>query len=416
MNQSIIRLADSFVVRGKDMQQKTGMTLKWLLLASLINNFAFGFIWPVTTVYLNGPLHQSLVVVGWVMLLVASGQAFGSIISGRLFDRFAPYKLILIGTLGMICIQFLLVFFHGWPFYAVNLIVAALLNGWIMAVINAYGTLVKNHDGRFVFNMLYFTNNFGMVFATALLGLIYPFGIVWLFILSLGLYFVLLGIVRHAFKIDITVDDSHQQTAMPKLPRWNLKLVYGVIIGLIVLWIAYAQWQGNLSVYMTTDLHLPLWQYSLLWTINGLLIAIIQVGLNAFHLVTSPKAMWIQIFGGIFMFGLAFLILPFAHDFTGFAIAMVITTFGEVTAFPMIPALVNELTPAALKGRYQGLVAAAPSVGRAIGPLVGGLVIERDGYSALFNGGALLVFITFAVLALLMLKGYRHTQQFTEGD
>ncbi|SUP61007.1 Major Facilitator Superfamily [Weissella viridescens] len=143
MNQSIIRLADSFVVRGKDMQQKTGMTLKWLLLASLINNFAFGFIWPVTTVYLNGPLHQSLVVVGWVMLLVASGQAFGSIISGRLFDRFAPYKLILIGTLGMICIQFLLVFFHGWPFYAVNLIVAALLNGWIMAVINAYGTLVK---------------------------------------------------------------------------------------------------------------------------------------------------------------------------------------------------------------------------------------------------------------------------------
>lgn len=396
-------------------QQKQGMVLKWLLIASLINNFAFGLIWPIVTVYVNTSLQQSLVVVGWVMLLIASGQAFGSIISGRLFDRFEPYRLILFGTRAMIAIQVILIFFHGWPSYVINLIIASLLNGWIMALINGYGTLVRSRDGRFVFNMLYFTNNFGMVLGTALLGIIYPLGIAWLFGLAVVLYIGLLVIVRRNFKIDASFSTYKDGEQTSTLPRWNRRLVYSVIIGLVVLWIAYAQWQGNLSVYMTQDLKLPLWQYSLLWSINGLLIAVIQLGMNAFKLTESSKSMWVQIFGGMAMFGVAFLVLPHATSFAGFALAMVVTTLGEVTAFPMIPALVNELTPDNLKGRYQGLVAAAPSVGRAIGPLLGGIVIEQHGYTALFDSGAALVFLTVVALALLIYKGYRQTEKFNEG-
>ncbi|MBM7617687.1 MFS family permease [Weissella uvarum] len=398
------------------MKKTGGMSIKALLMASLINNFAFGFIWPIITVYLNGPLHQTLITAGWVMLMVAFGQAFGSILSGRLFDRFEPYHLMLYGTLAMIGIQIVLIFVHGWPFYVINLMIASFLNGWIMAIINAYGTLVRSHDGRYVFNMLYFTNNFGMVFATALMGLIYPHGITWLFIGSLVLYLLLLVNVRFNFNIEASFQTVKDAMGVNKLPVWNKRIVFGVILGLIVLWIAYAQWQGNLSVYMTDNLHLPLWQYSLLWTINGLLIAVIQLIINKFNLGSGSKAMWIQIFGGILMFGCAFLILPFAKNFTGFAFAMIVTTLGEVTAFPMIPALVNELTPANLKGRYQGLVSAAPSIGRAIGPLLGGMMIEQFNYKILFDSGAGLVFVTFAILVYLISKGYRHTQQFTEGD
>lgn len=386
--------------------QKQGMNIKWLLIASFLNNFAFGFIWPVATVYLHNELKQSLVIVGWVMLANAVGQAIGSLVSGQLFDRFHPYRLIQGGVIAMIVLQVFFMFQHGWPFYALNLTLAGFLGGWNMALINAYGTRVINHDGRFVFNMLYFTNNFGMVFATAMIGVIFPLGITWLFLLALILYVMLLVVIKQKFNLPFEKQDSHDAAAKEKLSRWNLRLIYTAVFGLVVLWIAYSQWLGNLSVYMTNDLHLPLWQYSLLWTINGVLIVVVQLFMNLLNVSASRTAMWLQIFGGLVMFGLAFLILPFVKTFNGFALAMIITTLGEVTAFPMIPALINELTPSSLKGRYQGIAAAAPSIGRAIGPLLGGIVIEKQGYGLLFFGGSGLVFVAFFILLATMVVGY----------
>ena len=180
------------------------------------------------------------------------------------------------------------------------------------------------------------------------------------------------------------------------------------------MWISYAQWQGNVSVYMNSVLKLPLWQYSMLWTINGILIAIIQLGMNALNLSANRRSMFIQIFAGIIMFGLSFLVLPFSHHFMGFALAMIITTIGEATAFPMIPALVNELTPLTLKGRYQGLTAAAPSVGRAVGPLVGGFIIQQQGYNALFYAASALTFVAFIGVLTSIVLGYRRTVRYEE--
>ncbi len=394
--------------------KKTNMSITWLLVASFINNFAAGFIWPVTTVYLHNNLQQSLITVGWVILANSIGQAYGSILSGRLFDRFAPYRLIQIGVALMIATQISFILFHGWPLYALNLTVCGFLSGWILAILNAYGTRVVNVDGRFVFNMLYFTSNFGMVFATALVGVIFPLGIVWLFILSVILYVLLLLVVKVHFNLTFVKKETDQATTVAPLSKWNRRIIYVTIGGLVVLWIAYAQWLGNLSVYMTDTLHLPLWQYSMLWTINGALIAIIQIVINTLNLSTSRRAMWIQIFGGLLMFGLAFLILPFAKTFTGFALAMVVTTFGEATAFPMIPALVNELTPSYLKGRYQGLAAAAPSIGRAFGPVLGGFVIEHQGYQTLFYGGSGLVLITFILVLATVASGYRYVTEYNQ--
>ena len=68
--------------------QQAGMSLRWLLTASFINNVAYGFIWPLTSIYLHDQLYQTLVVIGWVMMDNAIGQAVGSLVSGRLIDRF----------------------------------------------------------------------------------------------------------------------------------------------------------------------------------------------------------------------------------------------------------------------------------------------------------------------------------------
>lgn len=98
------------------------------------------------------------------------------------------------------------------------------------------------------------------------------------------------------------------------------------------------------------------------------------------------------------MFSLSYLTLLFAKDFGHFALSMTVLTLGEATAFPAIPAYVNDLSPLSAKGKYQGLTMVASSLGRAFGPMFGGIVIESMGYLALFWIAAVVILLTIVCL------------------
>ena len=104
------------------------------------------------------------------------------------------------------------------------------------------------------------------------------------------------------------------------------------------------------------------------------------------------------------MFSISFITLVFAKDFAHFALSMVILTLGESTAFPAIPAYVNDLSPKSSKGKYQGSIMVASGVGRAFGPLFGGLVIDRAGYIPFFWVAAIVIALMIALMVPLYAK------------
>jgi len=161
----------------------------------------------------------------------------------------------------------------------------------------------------------------------------------------------------------------------------NRRIMATFFISLIIIWVMYEQWVSNLSVYMT-GMGIPMREYSLLWTINAGLIVVFQALLN--WLANFFSNLYLQVYAGIFFVALSFVTLIFAKDYLHFVIAMVILTMGEATAFPAIPAIVNGLTPHAVKGKYQGMANAWANVGKAFGPLFGGLVIDHGSYTLLF--------------------------------
>ena len=174
-------------------------------------------------------------------------------------------------------------------------------------------------------------------------------------------------------------DDSPATTT--SLPRANLWINWIFFVALCVVWTMYEQWSSNLSVFMT-DQGISMTKYSLLWTLNGVLIVIIQLlltWLNRWY--NNPYA---QVFIGIFTVGLSFVLLLFAKSYIWYIIAMVILTIGEATAFPTMPAIVNSLSPVEVKGKYQGILNAFSSLGKAFGPLFGGLIIGAASYHILF--------------------------------
>lgn len=357
--------------------------LKWLLTGAMLNSIGTSFIWPLTTIYMHNALGKSLTEVGVILLMYSIANVIGSYISGHLFDQLNPQLLTLLGVGVSGLAMATLIFLHGWPAYPIGLVAIGFGTGWIITQVNSLGTTIHSKDGRYVFNMLYFMQNLGVVFGTSLVGFVYDISMSLLFVITTVLYVLLFIVVAVYYKVPALAkrrkpDGAKQLVRLPKANNW---VIYTFFFTLVIIWIMYEQWVSNLSVYMT-GMGIPMRNYSLLWTLNAGLIVIFQLILN--RLAHYMKNIYIQVYAGIFFVAISFVTLMFAHDYMHFILAMVILTMGEATAFPAMPAIINELTPVAVKGKYQGLLNSWASFGKAIGPLFGGLVIEGLSYSWLF--------------------------------
>ncbi|MFD1548710.1 MDR family MFS transporter [Levilactobacillus fuyuanensis] len=377
---------------------KQEIRLRWLLLGALFSSIGMSFIWPLTTIYMHNRLGTSLTEVGIVLLFYSLANVVGSVLGGRLFDRLNPYYL----TIGGVTVSLLtlssLIFNHDWPAFPISLIFLGLASGWTLTMVNSLGTTIHSRDGRYIFNMLYFAQNLGVVLGTAMVGYIYNTSVTLLFGIAASLFVLFLAVAILCYHAPAVMqrqivkqENQHVHIALP-----NRRIMAGFFISLVVIWIMYEQWVSNLSVYMT-GMGIPMKDYSLLWTLNAGLIVVFQALINWFsHYISN---LYMQVYAGIFFVAVSFVTLIFAKDYLHFVIAMVILTMGEATAFPAIPAIVNNLTPVAVKGKYQGMANAWASVGKAVGPLFGGIVIDHSSYTLLF------IIAAVANLAILALNG-----------
>lgn len=376
--------------------------LIWLIVGELATWIGASFIWPLTSVYLNKQLHISLSIIGVVLFCNCAGNILGSIISGRLYDKYNPYPLMLWGLGLDAAVLFLMAAFHGWPEYWVWLTLTGFLGGWNGTLINSVATSLKKYPGRYVFNVLYFSQNLGVVTGTLIVGYLYDFSITLLFVIAALLFVIAFINAVFNYKPIIAFHkermakhkkgEKHKAEPMPKR-NFIMTMVFFTTLG--VTWLMYMNWESNLSVYMVS-LGIPFHLYSLLWTLNAGVIVIMQGILARFPNIF--KNLFHQIIFGICMFSLSFITLVFAKDFAHFALSMFILTLGESTAFPAIPAYVNDLSPLTSKGKYQGANMVASGIGRAFGPLFGGLIIDHAGYIPFFWVAAIVIALMIVVM------------------
>ena len=388
--------------------QSDEIKLRWLILGELATWIGASFIWPLTSVYLNKQLHISLSMIGVVLFCNCAGNILGSIISGRLYDKYNPYPLILWGVGLDAAVLFLMAIFHGWPEYWIWLTITGFLGGWNGTLINSIATSLRHYPGRYVFNVLYFSQNLGVVTGTLIVGYLYDYSVTLLFVIAALLFVVAFINALFNYRPIIAFhkervakgQSGDTQKAVP-MPKRNFIMTMAFFTTLGITWLMYMNWESNLSVYMVS-LGIPFHLYSLLWTLNASVIVIMQGILARFPNIF--KNLFHQIIFGICMFSLSFITLVFAKDFAHFALSMFILTLGESTAFPAIPAYVNDLSPKTSKGKYQGATMVASGIGRAFGPLFGGLVIDQAGYIPFFWVAAIVIALMIVMMTPIYAK------------
>nr|WP_248628624.1 MFS transporter [Enterococcus cecorum] len=378
---------------------KKEVSLIAVLLGSFFTSFGMSFIWPLTSVYLHDNLHISLTLVGLVLFFNSLASVIGNVVGGLGFDRRNPYYLMLAGGIVMTITLIILTLFHQAIPFAICLFFLGLAAGWNGTLVSALGATLKRYDGRYVFNMIYFIQNFGIVIGSSVVGFLYDWDLHLPFlvstIISLGFLAVVL-IGYHPLKVRRKATNAKaKQKVKIKLPKMNHYLMTTLLLMLLITWTMYQQWGSNVSVYMTS-LGIPFRYYSVLWTVNAGLILLIQFFIVRYGQYIKNHFMPIYI--GILMFAFSFVVLSVAKQYYLFVTAMVLLTIGEALAFPQVPVIVNRITPEGVKGKYLGLVNSFGSAGRAISPLFGGLMIETFSYRTLF---IVAVFFNLAILLVV---------------
>lgn len=385
------------------MTKQRQVKLKWVALASLLNNTGAAFLWPLTTMYMHNYLHESLTTAGVVMLLMSICMMVGNYLGGWLFDHWDQYQTAVLGvTISTVAI-FTLIFAHGWPWFAVLMMLNSLGDGINMTIVNSYGSLVSDHSSRYVFNYIYMAFNVGVVIGTLAVGVLLPVSVVLVFTVATVFYFLLALVVVFALKVWVPLPPKTPRSREKLASRSHqqaLVLIWLILLNFVTIHLSYSLWESVMAVHMT-NMGIPFYAYSLLWTLNGVLIIVGQPLVNKLSPYVRLSS---QIMVGILIFASSFLLLIFARNLWAFVLDFVLLTIGEMASFAGLPAWIAQLTTVNEAGHYQGLLNIMMSIGRAIGPLYGGFVIDHGNYQELFISVFLLMTVTLGGVFAYLLR------------
>lgn len=163
------------------------------------------------------------------------------------------------------------------------------------------------------------------------------------------------------------------------------------ILGLNVLYaLMYAQVQAALSLDVVSS-GLTEADYGTVLALNGVVIVLVQ------PLVIGRVSRWrpgVALAGGAAVLGLGLGATTFADTWTAFAVTVTVWTLGEIVVATFSAPTVADISPADMRGRYQGWWGLSFSVAFAVGPALGLAVFGRWGGGVLWGACAVVGLLT----------------------
>jgi MFS family permease len=409
----------------------------WLLgIGCFVNVGGLSLLWPVNAVYIHSSLGKPMTVAGLVLMLYSAMGFIGSLLAGWLYDKAGMLSVMVAGltVAGLsICVAG---FRHDWITYILVMAVFGLTCAMPFPAINAMAGQAWPAGGRRAYNFLYVANNLGVAAGTAIGGVLaqvsfqsvfFGIGLAYaaFLILVLTLFRRHFGHLHRRRQKGLTMAGSEESqgdvgrlghgrdedrtatvtdaTRLPghMLPQVPWVQVLVLLVGFVSAWSVYVQWQSTVSVYMQS-LGYSLASYSMLWTLNGLLIFVGQPLVSA--VVRRLRALTAQMVTGCGLYGVCFMILAVDRHYASFVVAMVVLTLGEMLVWPAVPAALARLAPAHRAGLLQGMSGSAATLGRMVGPVLGGVLYDHMAPShvlLLFTLGLFLPVVCFYVFGRL---------------
>lgn len=352
-------------------------TFWWIWAGMLVNRLAsFSIIF--LGIYLVRERGFPPEVAGRVVALYGLGVVLAGPVGGALADRLGRRRTMLLGLTAGAAAVLALAFTRS-PALLSGLAFLAAFTGELYrpAMNAAVADLVPEADRTRAYGLVYWAVNLGWAFGLFVAGLVAEHSLVALFVADAGTTLVF------ALAILLRVPETRPATAAAAEggPRGGLLAVardghFVVFLALqVVALVVFTQFQLAAPIDMAAHGVGPS-TFAYLLAMNGVGVVLLQPLLTpALRDVEPGRALA----AAALLFGLGFGVNAFAGGVPVYAAGVLLWTVGEVIGFPVAAALVANLSPAALRGRYQGAYSMTWGAAFTLSPLFGGELLARLG-------------------------------------
>ncbi len=371
----------------------------WLLSLVMLINRSGTMVIPFMTLYLTSPqMGYSIGQAGIVFGLFGAGAFSGAFFGGKLTDKIGFYPVQLITLAGggilfmvlgqmksysMICVFTYLLSFVNEAFRPAN------------STAIAFYSREDNRTRSYSLNRL--AINIGWAVGSGLGGLLAKQSYELLFWVD-GITNLIAALLMWIFLKPVDYKPVKQAAIDQQPVRSAYKdKTYLLFIAVTMLFACcFFQIFTNLPVFFKKELHFSEPFIGLLMSVNGMIIALIEMVL-VYKLEGKRKNMDYIILG-VGLTGLSFLMLNIPGINSSLAFVMItLITFGEIFAMPFMNTYWIGRTQNSNRGQYAALYTMAWSAAQCLGPLLGAQVADKFGFISLWwIVGALALFASFS--------------------
>jgi MFS family permease len=165
----------------------------------------------------------------------------------------------------------------------------------------------------------------------------------------------------------------------------------------LFLFIMFGQMSSTFAVYSEKQVHISLAEVGYLYAINGLLVVALQFPIAR---VISHYRMCSVIALGSLLYAIGYGMVGLAPDFLFLSLCITVVTMGEMVVSPSSMNLVANMSPEDERGRYMGFYGLFSSYGFALGPFVGGVLMD------LLIGSPIILWTSIGLFGVAAMVGY----------
>jgi MFS family permease len=364
----------------------------WYLLAGAFVNRLGYMVEPFLALYLSGPRSFGASTVGVVLAAFGAGAFASQPIGGYLADRFGRRSTLVGGMIGSAASFMLLASVRDLALIAV----AACLSGLTIdlyrpAVSAMIADLVAPENRAKAFALLYWAINLGVAVAGVTGGLLAARSYWLLFIVDAATCLAFAVLIARKVPETRPARQAGEQGGYRQAVRDGLLLTLAaaILLGTIV----YLQSFVTLPLAVAAD-GLGPEAYGLIYAVNPIVVIIAQIGV--LRVIDRLPGVPTLAISAVIM-GVGFGLTAVASSVPFYMLTVVVWTLGEIGFNAVGPAMVADIAPAHLRGRYNGVIGMSFGAAALVAPLVGTQVFENYGETALWTGCLVLSIVSAAV-------------------